>query len=173
MNALDKIACDEICREIRNKVMFDEKRYLIGLSWTVDAKPETASKHDIETDDFRPLTDNEWNEVHHIDYNTAYLIVPITRFSDVTEVIPIGKEISAKSVITKVHEFYHTPLTQQQIDNVKDYCECGGDLGYSEELIAKSSNGETVAYVDLRGAAIYFEGIKRVAGNVYKLEFGS
>ena len=169
MDSLKAIDYDELRKEIRSMVVFSEKRYLTGISWSVDTSPEEAMMY--ENDDCRPLKNEEWNTVHHVDCNTAYLIVPLTRFSDVTEVLPIGKEITAKSVISKVYDFYHTPLTQQQIDDVSNF-ECS-DLGYCDELIKMSKNGNTVRYVDLRGAAVYFEGIQRVAGNVYKLHFGS
>lgn len=169
MDALKAIDYDQLHQEIRSMVVFNEKRYLTGISWTVDEIPNKATMY--ENDDFRPLTDEEWNEVHHTDCNTAYLIVPLTRFREVTEVIPIGREVTAKNVIGKIHEFYHKPLTQQQVDDVSNYC-CE-DLGYCEDLVKSASHGNVVRYVNIRGAAIYFEGIQRVAGNVYKLNFGS
>ena len=169
MDSLKNINYDDIRADIRKMITFNEKRYLTNISWTVDQKPEDAEK--FENNKFRPLTDDEWNEVHHKDCNNAYLIVPLTRFLDVTEVIPLGREITAKHVIGKIYDFYHTPLSQQQIDDIENFPnDC---LGYNEELVKSASKGNVARYVDLRGAAIYFEGIQRVAGNVYKAQFGS
>jgi hypothetical protein len=169
MDTLRTIDYDELRKEIRSLVQFSEKRYLTDISWEITDEPKHATKFD--NDEFRPLTDEEWNEVQHKDYNTAYLIVPITRFMEVTDVIPIGRELNAKTIITKIHEFYHTPLSTDKVDDIRNYPnDC---LGYNDEVVKKAYNGEVVRYVDLRGAAIYFEGIRRVSGNVYKLDFGS
>jgi hypothetical protein len=166
---MDAIDYDELRREVCSLVQFAEKKYFNNISWTLQSKPHEATMY--EHDDFRPITDREWNEVHHIDSAMAYLIVPLTRFEDVTEVLPLGKTLSIKNVITKLYEFYNTPLTQEKIDEVKEYPnDC---FDYVDEVIDMSSKGKTVNYLDLRGDSIYFEGIKRVCGNVYKLNLGS
>jgi hypothetical protein len=169
MSSLNTIDYDALRDEIRSLVQFSEQRYFTNVSWEVTQHPTKASM--FENNEFRPLTDEEWNEVHHTDCNTAYLIVPLSRFSEVTEVIPIGRELSAKNVITKIHEFYHTPLSDEKIQDISSFP--NDFLGYNSDTVAQATNGEVVYYVDLRGSAIFFEGIQRVSGNVYKLNFGS
>lgn len=170
MNTLGAMYYDSISDEISSLVRFADQRYLNNISWLVTDKPQEATIYDNNKNNFRPLTDDEWNNVHHVDINTAYLIVPLTRFRDVSEVIPINREITAQDVITKVYEFYHTPLTKKKLDDMIKYPD---DLGYKSDALKMAKKGQDVCYVDLRGAAIYFEGIQRVSGNVYKLHFGS
>ena len=170
MDTLGAIDYSSLSDEIRSMVCFAEQRYLTNISWLVTDEPEEATVYDASKNDFRPLTENEWDNVHHLDHNTAYLIVPLTRFREVTEVIPINREISARDVISKVYELYHTPLTKEKLDAVKSFPD---SLGYTNNALKMAAKGKEVCYVDLRGAAIYFEGIQRVSGNVYKLHFGS
>lgn len=165
MDAFD----DELRREICSLVQFAEKKYFTNVSWTLTSGVHEAKIY--ENDDFRQITEEEWNEVHHRDANMSYLIVPITRFNDVTEVLSLGKTLTIKNVISKLHDFYNTPLIEEKIDDIKEYPrDC---LGYVDELLDKASQGKSVNYLDLRGDAVYFEGIQRVCGNVYKLNLGS
>ena len=168
MESMKTIDYEAMRKEIRSLVQFSEKRYLTDISWEITDKPKHATKYD---DVFRPLTEEEWNEVEHKDVNTAYIIVPLTRFGEVTEVVPIGREISAMNVISKIYELYNTPLSKEKIHDISNYPD--DSLGYNGDVVKKALNGEVVRYVDLRGAAISFEGIQRVSGNVYKLNLGS
>lgn len=170
MNTLGSIYYDSITDDIRSMVHFANQRYFTNISWLVTDKPEEATTYDSNKKEFRPLTDDEWNNVHQVDNNTSYLIVPLTRFRDVSEVIPINREITARDVISKVYEFYHTPLTKEKLDDIIKYPD---SLGYNSDALKMAKKGKDVCYVDLRGAAIYFEGIQRVSSNVYKLHFGS
>lgn len=170
MDTIASIDYGAISDDVRSMIRFAEQRYLTNISWMVTDEPEEASVYDGSNNDFRPLTDNEWNNVHHVDHNTAYIIVPLSRFREVTDVIPINRKITAHDVISKVYEFYHTPLTKEKLDDVKSFPD---DLGYTKNVMKMAAEGKEVCYVDLRGAAIYFEGIQRVSGNVYKLNLGS
>ena len=150
-------------------MLLEKQWYLMGVSWEADTDPSEATIFEDNSNEFHSLTEQEWNEVHYTNQNNAYLIVPITRHEDIFSVITIDKEITVKNVISKVHEFYHTPLTEQQINDARNF----EDTEYKDELLKNASQGIPVYYIDLIGCAKYFEGIQRVDGNVYKLKLGS
>lgn len=140
-------------------------RYFQNFSWDIKEFPGTA------TYEGELATPDVVSEVHNTDFNTAYLIVPLSRFNEVMEIIPIGKELSFHTVAYKIHSFYHKPLTTEQIEQIKYYPLDPFD--YVSDLLKNAAEGKKVCYADLRGDSVWFEGITRVSANIYELDLGS
>ena len=151
---------------VRSIFDYAEKSYLKSYSWDITKSPET-----LHHDDGQLVEQNEWDKVHNTDFNTSYVMIPLSRYYEVMEILPIGNELSLKKVVDKIYEFYQKPLTNEQIERVKLYPRVG--CGYIEDLLKKASIGEKVCYADLRGDCVHFEGIKRIQANVYELRLGS
>ena len=125
--------------------------------------PSTATINDED------LTTCQLTKVHNTDFETAYLLVPLSRHYEVMDVIPIGDTLTLQAILTKIHKFYHEPLSTKQIQRIMLYPKCG----FKDKLINRANEGRNVSYVDLRGDCVCFEGIKRVRGNIYEMILGS
>lgn len=150
-------------QDFRRLIEFGNQAYFGDVSWDIRSDPSTATINDED------LTTFQLTKVHNTDFETAYLLVPLSRHYEVMDVIPIGRELTLKAVLTRIHKFYHETLSTKQIEKIKFYPRCG----YKDELIDRANEGENVSYVDLRGDCVCFEGIKRVRGNIYEMILGS
>lgn len=159
-----------ISSDIRSMINYSQKRYFTSYSWTLRDPPSELQRFNVTFSDYDAVSEDEWTHIHATDYNTSYLIVPLSRFSEVVEVLPIGNQLSLRKVVNSLYEFYHQPLKQEDIDKIKNFPDT---LGYVQELLKYYEDGKQMAYIDLRGDSIYFEGIERVKANVYKLNLGS
>lgn len=148
-------------RDIR---LFDE------ISWCIRDTPDKAEVM-TKDDEWIPLTSDDLHRVRHMDINTPYLIVPLTRFYKVSEIIPLDKELTAQNVMQKIYDFYHTPLSEKELEKVQTFPDDSYD--YLKDVLDKIANKKEVCYIDLRGDSDGFEGIEKVASNVYKLELAS
>lgn len=157
----------DVCYQ--NSSNFENAKYFENTCWSITWKPEEAFDSRKE-DDKNYFTEEQLNDVKHVDANTAFLIVPLTRFQGVSDVIPLGQTLTLKVVLCTLHEFYHKPLTKADIDKINGFPR---DFEYTESLVGRFENGEEVCYADLIGGLKYFEYIQRVASNVYRLKLGS
>lgn len=144
---------------------YHEMHYFPDYSWDIKEQPDTAICEG------QPLTHDEGSKVHNTDFHTAYIIVPLSRFYEVMDIIPIGKELSFNNVANSIYNFYHKALTAEQIEEIKSYPRDPFD--YTDDLLKRAATGEKVCYADLRGDSVEFEGITRVSANIYELYLGS
>jgi hypothetical protein len=144
---------------------YSKQAYFRSLIWNITKSPDTLTRRDDS------LTEDEWNKVHNTDFNTAYITIPLTRFFEAMEVLPIGNELSLRNVVNKIYEFYQKPLTKKQVEQIKSFPDDTFD--YKKDLLKKAEMGEKVCYSDLRGDCVHFEGIIRTQANIYELRLGS
>lgn len=108
-------------------VMYYRKRavYLNDVYWRIDTTPDKAEyiHQNKETDEniYQTLTEEQWNKIHRYEISTVYLIMPITRFADVNTCIPLGEELTYNVVLNAIHDFYHTPLTKEQVEKIQGF----------------------------------------------------
>jgi hypothetical protein len=156
-------------QQIVEKREFAKKWYFEKICWIIKQHPKEAF-YTNGNDENKSFTDHEFNIIHHIDCNTAYLIVPLTRFQEVSDIIPLGSDLTLGGVLNAIYDFYHKPLTNKEVEKIKNFPK---SFHYEDALITKFEQGETVCYADLRGESKYFEGIQRVENNIYRLKLGS
>jgi hypothetical protein len=142
-----------------------EMHYCRGVSW--DIKTELSNA----TIDEKPIPLNVFNKVLNTDFHTSYLMVPISRFYEVMEIVPMDKKLTFGNVMNAIYDFYHQPLTQEQIEMIKGFPR--DVFGYNNDLLNKASEGKVVCFAELRGDSVWFEGIKRAHANIYELRLGS
>jgi len=118
---------------VRSIFDYAEKSYLKSYSWDITKSPET-----LHHDDGQLVEQNEWDKVHNTDFNTSYIIIPLSRYDEVLEILPIGNELSLKNVVENIYKFYQKPLTNEQIEQVKLYPR--DNWCYVENLLIKASN---------------------------------
>lgn len=148
-----------------DNLQYSNMEYFGSISWSIKTPPSEAMHNDEK------LSEEQLMRIENTDFHTAYLIIPLSRFYEVTEVMPIGNKLTLHSVINKLYDFYHKPLTEEEVEKVKLF---PGDIfKYNSDLVARYTNGEIVCYADIRGDCEHFEGIQRVEGNVYQLRLGS
>lgn len=149
---------------------------LKNISWCPDNSVDTAKLilRDIESDDYDEthikITDDLWNtSVLPKDHGNRFLIVPLERYYETRAIITFNNNpITLKEFLTKIYDFYHTPLTTiDQINNISDQ-------DRKKEALNKLENGESVCYTDLvEGNCFHFEGIKKLDYDIYSINFGT
>ena len=150
-------------KDFRRYIDFEKQIYFTNVSWDINEDPSTATING-ET----PST-TEMTKVHNTDFETAYIIVPLSRYYEVMDVVPIGYELTLQAVLTRIHKFYHKTLSAEQIEKIKLFPKCD----YVDDLLNNVKIGAVVSYIDLRGDCVEFEGIQRVRGNIYEMILGS
>jgi hypothetical protein len=150
--------------DYRNTTLFT------GICWNIEQHPDKAERRN-EDDVWIPLTVDDVHRVRHTDINTPYLIVPLTRFYEVSEVIPLNRKLTAHNVMQTIYDFYHTPLQEKDLLKIKHFPD--EPFEYCKKAIEQAANKKEVCYINLRGDSNGFEGIEKVAANVYKLQLAS
>jgi hypothetical protein len=142
-----------------------DKHYLRGYSWNLNENPNTLTR-----DEKKP-TKKELDKVHVTEFTNVYLLIPLTRFYEIMEVLPIGNKLTLRNVVNALYEFYKKPMTKEQIEKIS-LMKCDTN-NYITKLVKEAEEGKEVCYGQLRGCSVWFEGIKRIEGNLYKLCLGS
>lgn len=141
-------------------------KYFKGYIWNLRKSPDT-----LVNSEWQSVKQDEWEKVHKEQHNIAHIIVPISRFYEVMDVVPVESKLTLKNVINNLYNFYHRPLTTEQINRIKSHPYDTFD--YKNDLLNKADMGQQVCYVDLLGECVHFEGIKKVQANIYELLLGS
>lgn len=140
---------------------------LNNILWYIAKPITTAKKFDDKLNEYIELTEEEWNTVVLSEgTDTKVLIAPTRCFGDKKGLVYYERHnpITLKEFLTKIYDFYNTPLCQ---DDKYSY-------NYDNVIhdIVNYGPNKVIRYIDLIGDKLGFEGIKCLDVDVYSIKLG-
>lgn len=133
--------------------MFATQRFVNGLNWIRFGK---VGVYDEETDDYRPLTKEEKEQV--FSKKDITLRLPIHRFQQLSETIQIKGPVTVEKLFERIKSFYKRKIPARHFKKEK--------TGYDIELWADAKRafekGENPTYSEVICGLDFFEGVRPV-----------
>jgi hypothetical protein len=137
--------------------------------WTLRTEPDK-----ITYDSSRNMTSVSKEDLNAVEISSeidTLLVVPLSRDHENFQILRLPADVTLKILVNTLHEFYHKTLTDKDVQQVKAFRD--NMFKYKSNLIHDFENGEKVSWVNLRGDAVHFEGVRKIQGNLYCLVLGS
>lgn len=124
---------------------------LSDIDWFIWEDVETA--HIFEGDEAVPMRNEHWNSIaiakDH--WATANIIVGVGRSERALRVLKVDTPCTVRVLITKIHDFYATPITQELLDDA-EY----DSWDYKKQVEERMKKGEIVNTYELNGSTYVF-----------------